>query len=99
MGFGSIIKAVLSLGRRAIGVKLEEERFNQTVGEVRKNADWRYCFLCFYKKNKNIWIYLHFLTVLPVENLHQIIIIGAGFWERFFYEVNYLFPVTWSTGV
>ena len=38
MGSGSTIKAALSLGRHAIGVELEEERFNQTVSEIKENS-------------------------------------------------------------
>ena len=38
MGSGSTIKAALELGRHAIGVELEDERFNQTVSEVRELA-------------------------------------------------------------
>jgi site-specific DNA-methyltransferase (adenine-specific) len=38
MGSGSTIKEALALGRRAIGVELEDERFNQTVSEIRRLA-------------------------------------------------------------
>lgn len=38
MGSGSTIKAAMELGRRALGVELESERFNQTVNDVRDLA-------------------------------------------------------------
>ncbi|MGL4757034.1 MAG: site-specific DNA-methyltransferase, partial [Aeromonadaceae bacterium] len=38
MGSGSTIKAALCLGRKAIGVELEAERFDQTVSEVKEQS-------------------------------------------------------------
>lgn len=38
MGSGSTVKAAIELGRHAIGVELEDERFNQTVSELRELA-------------------------------------------------------------
>jgi adenine-specific DNA-methyltransferase len=35
MGSGSTIKQALKHGRKAIGVELEADRFNQTVSEIR----------------------------------------------------------------
>lgn len=36
MGSGSTIKAALKLGRQAIGIEIEGERYLQTVDEVKK---------------------------------------------------------------
>lgn len=38
MGSGSTVKAALALGRRAIGVELETERYSQTVEEIKQLA-------------------------------------------------------------
>ncbi len=35
MGSGSTVKAAMALGRRATGVELETERFEQTAQEIR----------------------------------------------------------------
>lgn len=39
MGSGSTVKAAIELGRRAIGIELEAERFHQTVDEIRAIAE------------------------------------------------------------
>lgn len=39
MGSGSTIKAVLAMGRMALDVELESERFEHTAGEIVTLAD------------------------------------------------------------